>query len=153
MADREATSLAHMPIAGFLSWLVPGLGHIYLGYRARGLICLVTIMATFWTGVAVGSVQATIAPKARKLWFLAQLCTGGNTLAAYGLHYVVDPESARSPKQAVTPYWASADVGVHYTGVAGLLNLLVILDAIRRAEPSTLARRDKREPSGSRGRQ
>lgn len=140
-----------MPIAGFLSWLIPGLGHIYLGCRVRGLICLVTITATFWTGVAVGSVQATVAPKARRLWFIAQLCTGGNAMAAYGLHYGVDPESARSRKQSVTPYWASADVGVHYTGVAGLLNLLVILDAIGRAEPRVAGRRDEREPA--RGRQ
>lgn len=38
----------------------------------------------------------------------------------------------------------STEVGVHYTGVAGLLNLLVILDAIGRAEPSPSARRRER---------
>ena len=43
------------------------------------------------------------------------------------------------------------DVGVHYTGVAGLLNLLVILDAIGRAEPRVLARREERD--STRGRQ
>jgi len=150
LAEREKTSLAHMPIAGFLSWLVPGLGHIYLGHRMRGLIFLIVITATFWTGVAVGSVQATVAPQSRKLWFIAQLCSGGNTLAALGLHHLVDPKSARSSQQAVTPYWASADVGVHYTGVAGLLNLLVILDAIGRAEPRALARREEREPTKGR---
>ncbi len=150
MAERERTSLAHMPIAGFLSWLVPGLGHIYLGHRTRGLICLIVITVTFWTGIAVGSVQATVAPQARKLWFMAQLCSGGNTAAAVGLHHLVAPKSAWSSRQAVTPYWASADVGVHYTGVAGLLNLLVILDAIGRAEPRALARRKEQEPTKGR---
>jgi hypothetical protein len=143
--------MIRMPVAGLLSWILPGLGHIYLRQRARGLICLVTITATFWTGVAVGSVQSTVAPKARKLWFLAQLCTGGNTLAAYALHHNVDPDSARSPKQATTPYWASVDVGVHYTGVAGLLNLLVILDAMSRAEPRSRPIPEQRE--GKKGRQ
>ena len=148
MADRETSSLVRTPVAGLLSWLIPGLGHIYLGQRARGWICLVTITATFWTGVAVGSVQSTVAPRARKLWFVAQLFTGGNTLVAYSLHYYVNPESARSTKQVVASHWASADVGVHYTGVAGLLNLLVILDAIGRAEAVPVTRRRERRPSG-----
>ena len=148
MADRETSSIVRVPTAGLLSWLIPGLGHIYLGERARGWIFLVAITATFWTGVAVGSVQSTVAPRARKLWFAAQLFTGGNTLAAYSLHYYVDPESARSTQQAIPSYWASADVGVHYTGVAGLLNLLVILDAIGRAEAAPVTRRRDRQPSG-----
>lgn len=121
------------PIAGFLAWLVPGLGHLYLGERTRGLICLVTITATFWTGVAIGSVQGTVDPRERTLWFMAQICTGGNTVAAYGLRQAtVSPPSRQNP--GYIPSWLSADVGVHYTGVAGLLNLLVILDALSRAE-------------------
>jgi hypothetical protein len=60
----------------------------------------------------------------------------------------VDPESARSSKQKVPAYWASAEVGVHYTGVAGLLNLLVIFDAIARAEPGGSSKREERETGG-----
>jgi len=121
------------PIAGFLAWLVPGLGHLYLGDRTRGLICLVTITATFWTGVAIGSVQGTVDPRERTLWFMAQICTGGNTLTAVGLNAVTKPKPA-TPTPGYIPAWLSVDVGVHYTGVAGLLNLLVILDALSRAE-------------------
>ena len=135
--------IIRMPIAGFLAWLVPGLGHIYLGHRGRGLICLVTIVVTFWTGVAIGGVQSTVAPKARKLWFVAQLGTGGNTLAAYALHYRVNPETARASRLSVFSHWSSADVGVHYTGVAGLLNLLVIFDAVARAEAPLVRRRSR----------
>ncbi len=131
-------------MAGLLAWVLPGLGHIYLGARSRGIVYLVTITATFWTGVAIGSVQGTVAPHARKLWFVAQLCTGGNTLLAYGLHVRADPQSARSTKLTVAGHWSSAEVGVHYTGVAGLLNLLVIFDAIARAEPSSASRRQRR---------
>ena len=133
------------PIAGFLAWLVPGLGHIYLGHRVRGLVCLVTITVTFWTGVAIGGVQATVDPKERTLWFMAQLCTGGHTLAAYGLHRVVEPQPAAGLRPPpVLAHWLSSEVGVHYTGVAGLLNLLVILDALGRADApsSKRSRRD-----------
>lgn len=121
------------PIAGFLAWLVPGLGHIYLGHRTRGLICLVTITATFWTGVAIGSVQGTIDPHERTLWFTAQMCTGGNTVAAWLFRGAVTSGTSAT-STAYVPSWMAADVGVHYTGVAGLLNLLVILDALTRAE-------------------
>lgn len=130
------------PIAGFLAWLVPGLGHIYLGHRVRGMICLVTITVTFWTGVAIGGVQGTVDPRERTLWFMAQLCTGGNTLAAYGLHSFVEPrQSAGQRSAAALAHWLSSDVGVHYTGVAGLLNLLVILDALGRADTPLPTRR------------
>jgi ABC-type xylose transport system permease subunit len=145
LSHQEAIPITRMPIVGLLAWLVPGLGHIYLGYRSRGLVFLVTITATFWTGVAIGGVQGTVAPRARTLWFVAQLFTAGNALAAYGVHYYVDPVSARSPKQSVAAHWASAEIGVHYAGVAGLLNLLVIFDVIGCADPSLGSTR-RRQP-------
>ncbi len=148
LAQHELTSIVRMPVAGLLTWLVPGLGHIYLGDRVRGLVLLVAISATFWSGVAIGGVQGTVAPHSRKLWFMAELCSGGNTVAAYGLHYYVNPESARSPKPVFAGHWASAEVGVHYAGVAGLLNLLVMFDAIARAEPAFVTRRGKRQHPG-----
>ena len=143
MAETEHHSYLRAPVAGLLAWLVPGLGHIYLGDRSRGLVLLVAITATFCTGVAIGSVQATVAPHSRKLWFAAQLGSGGNAIAAYSLHRLVSPETATSPKQPVTANWLSAEVGVHYTGVAGLLNLLLVIDAIVRAERPTVSLRGR----------
>jgi hypothetical protein len=137
-------SVLRVPLAGLLTWVVPGLGHLFLGQKTRGLVCMAAITATFWSGVAIGSVQGTVAPHSRRLWFVAQLGSGGNALAAYGLHKLVDPQSAASPTPKVAGHWASAEVGVHYTGVAGLLNLLVILDAMVRAE--TGGSRDRRRP-------
>ena len=64
---------------------MPGLGHVFLGHRHRGLIFLVTITATFWTGVAIGGVRGTVNPQDRQLWFVAQLCTGVNTAAGLWL--------------------------------------------------------------------
>lgn len=143
--DRHAPyALMRVPLAGVLAWLIPGAGHLLIGERRRGLIFLIVITLTFWTGVAVGSVQGTVAPHARKLWFVAQLGTGGNALTAYGLHKMISPESATSSKLIATGNWLSAEVGVHYTGVAGLLNLLVIIDAIARADASLRTGRRRR---------
>lgn len=133
-----------MAVAGNLAWLVPGLGHLYLGQRVRGLVFLVTIVATFWTGVAIGGVRNTVDPVERRLWFVAQLCTAGNTAVAWALNRVTADEGATKSAPA---HWTSAEVGVHYTGVAGLLNLLIVLDAISRAE-SLRVGGEKRNPAG-----
>lgn len=141
MANQHLNAAIRAPLAGLLAWILPGLGHIFLGYRIRGIILLVTVTATFWTGVAIGSVQATVDPQERKLWFAAQICSGGNTLAAYTLAEVAEAEAEASGITPAPAHWRSADVGVHYTGVAGLMNLLIILDAISRADPSSVRRR------------
>ncbi len=121
-------------IAGFLAWLLPGLGHIVIGDRKRGIVILVTIAATFWSGVAIGGAGATVDPENKKLWFMAQILAGGHTLAGYGLHRSVINSLPPSDKPPYLAHWLSAEIAVHYTGVAGLLNILVILDAMSRAE-------------------
>lgn len=140
----EPVSFLRAPIAGILAWVVPGLGHIYLGERNRGLILLVTISLTFWSGVAIGGVGATVNPREQRLWFMAQSLTGGQALVAYTLS---NREMAKSKvgNSVVLSHWLAADVGRHYSGVAGLLNLLVILDAIGRAEMPRGSRRDPME--------
>lgn len=145
MPNETQPSLARMPIAGLLAWLVPGLGHLYLGDRSRGLVLLVTITVTFWSGVAIGGVRGTVDPQERKLWFVAQVFTAGNAAAAWSLNRVSTPPPGPDGGKPLKGDWSSSEVGVHYTGVAGLLNLLVILDAIGRADPAFIARRRRRE--------
>jgi hypothetical protein len=142
LSQAEPNGLLRIPLAGLLTWVVPGLGHLFIGERGRGLVFLVTITATFWAGVAIGGVQNTVDPHKRKLWFVAQLFTGGNTLSAYALNRRVTLASAQSGTASVTGHWLPGDIGVHYTGVAGLLNLLVILDAISRADPAARRKRE-----------
>ena len=125
-------SLIRVCTAGFLAWLVPGAGHILLRHRTRGLILLITITLTFWSGVALGGPQDTVDPHKRLPWFMAQICTGSHGLIAYawGEYLRAAPDAA----QRANPSFASVDAAVVYTGIAGLLNLLVILDALSRAD-------------------
>lgn len=151
MPSPPPSDLLRAPLAGILSWALPGLGHLYIGERKRGLILMITIAATFWTGVAVGGAASTVDPQARRLWFVAQIMSGGHALGALGLHDLILRRAERSgmfdvhhrPRDlsAYFGHWMSIDVGVHYTGIAGLLNLLVILDAIARADPAAAQRR------------
>ena len=144
MSNEANIPVLRAPIAGLLAWAVPGLGHIYLGERGRGVVLLITITITFWSGVAIGGVVNTVDPVGRRLWFTAQICNGGHTLAALMIRRAVVPPPQEDSVPAVVGHWVAADIGVHYTGVAGLLNLLVILDALARAGGDHAGWRDKR---------
>ncbi len=142
MSDTPlGNSLLRAPIAAILAWLIPGLGHIFLGHKVRGVIFLVVITLTFWTGVAVGGVKSVDPQKpvqqrsrteqqqrnrGRSWWFFAQIMNGGYAVATHAVGVRTERASYLS--------WPSGDIASVYTGVAGLLNLLIIIDALVRAE-------------------
>lgn len=122
------------PVAAILAWLLPGLGHWWVGERSRGVVFFVVITVTFWGGVAVGGVRTTIAPRENGAWIAAQLCVGTQAVAAlYLSHRQFDwmTEQGKDPHRAP---WPSSNIAVVYAGVAGLLNLLVIVDVLARVE-------------------
>ena len=133
MSDgSELSPVVRVPLAGLLAWLVPGLGHLFIGERARGLIYMVTIAVTFWGGVAIGGVCDTVNPQERTAWFMAQSCTGVHALATHFWGKRIGRGENAPPETKA--HWQSAETAVVYSGVAGLLNILVILDALARAD-------------------
>jgi hypothetical protein len=168
--DDTPGALLRAPVAVFLAWLIPGLGHVYLGHRTRGIILLVALTLTFWSGVAIGGAKTvnpdrppigTSAPESptgraqpgsaavtrtKSWWFFGQVliggyAVGGLTLSAFSSDY----NTSGAPRYLA---WPSGDLANVYTGVAGLLNLLVILDAMARADRS--GRWDSSRPAGPR---
>ena len=124
---------------GVLAWLVPGLGHYRLGHRARGAIIFTAILTLFIMGLALGSVYV-VQPKIHRAWFVAQVLAGLPALITAGIssHWT----AASAGAQGVVPVIQDRgfDIGQIYVGVAGLLNLLAILDAIFRSQmPDTRA--------------
>ena len=139
------------PLAAVLAWLIPGMGHWYLGYRDRAIVFFVTITVTFWGGVALGGVRSTVNAGENGPWLAAQLCAGPQTFAAlmWGKSLPKPSISSASYDRYEASYPAS-DISVVYAGIAGLLNLLVIIDALARSEspPTNVGARSP--PSGSR---
>lgn len=118
-------------VAAMLSWILPGLGHWWLGHRVRAAIFFVVISVTFWAGVAVGGVRTTVSPKENGAWIAAQLCVGPQALVAlYMNHRAVE----RADQESLKAIWPASNVSVVYAGVAGLLNLLIIIDSMSRCE-------------------
>jgi hypothetical protein len=103
-----------------VSWAIPGVGHLWLGRRAKGLILLVALPLMFALGLAI---HGRLFPFDR-----SDLLVG---LAAFadvgiGLTYFVATVLGfgAGDVRAVTYEYGNA-----FLIVAGLLNLLVVIDA------------------------
>ncbi len=112
-------------IAGTLAWLIPGMGHLYLGLRGRCAVFFFAINLTFWGGMVIGGLRSTVDPHTNTAWFFAQIFAGLNTVISFMLSDLT---------AAMPSYGKTLDLAIIYTSVAGLLNVLVIFDAMIRAQ-------------------
>ena len=107
-----------------LAWLVPGLGYVVLGERAKGRLFGALIIAAFLGGLVLGSFQDVFIGPGRYA-ILAQAPAGIVALASLGVSHV------RGLREAPTAVNLRLfDIGTLYTTVAGLLNALLVFDVI-----------------------
>ena len=117
-ATKE-TQAVFLLIVGLLAWLVPGAGHLVLNEKKRALIIFVTIALTFLVGLYIGSV-GVINPVGAKPWYAAQIMNSP-AVAILG----------RFSTTGNYPVYAKPnEIGQIYTSIAGLLNLLCVVNAI-----------------------
>lgn len=117
-------------LAGLLAWLIPGAGHFYLGLRKRAVLLFITIEFTFLIGIYIGTVRI-VDPAQSVFWFIAQIFAGLNTIISHRLAIHLGSPSVDISHLLVRDW--SYHIGVLYTAIAGLLNLLAVLDALVRA--------------------
>ena len=141
-AARDANSLAPpVLIVALAGWLVPGAGYYLLGQRTRAVVIGVSVIALFLLGVLVAGIAVVEAPNfggpmggplgivgrlLQKPWFLGQLMTGplGLVSAWIGQGVADDYPAAKA---------RLGEIGTLYTAVAGMLNLLAVIDSSHRA--------------------
>ena len=161
---EEVIDLKDPAIAAFLGWLIPGLGHLYQGRTLKGLLFMVCILSTYFFGLAISEGKAVYAWWSHDDWRLPYLCQLGVGLPATPA--LVQSYLVRSGKQPLLggimapptdnrelDSWYKdlnryLELGIVYTMIAGLLNVLAIYDAF--AGPVQLVADDKRrreEPS------
>ena len=119
--NTETLATAAIPVVPLVAaWLLPGGGHLYLRKWGRGAILLAAISTLFFLGLAMGGRFFELQPSnlVETLGFLVDLCSGLLFLSARFFGY--DAAAAASP---------AADYGTKFLLVAGLLNVLCILDA------------------------
>ena len=129
------------PVVALAGWVLPGLGYWLIGQRGRAIACGVTILLVFFGGILIAGVRVVQAPEmkgpgntAQKIlqrpWFIGQVLTGPLGITAA----LVSDKLAASPTYAKIETKARlAEIGTLYTAVAGMLNLLTIIDASHRA--------------------
>ena len=115
---------AHPPVgnpylAAFLAWLIPGLGHVYVRRWRRGVAFFLLIVAAIGIGCALqGNLYRPVANQPLSL--LATLGAMGMGVPYFILRY------AGYAGDIVAPGY---EYGTAFLLTAGLMNLLLVLDA------------------------
>ena len=130
------------PLVALVSWLIPGMGYVLIGQRARGLVVGVFILLLFAGGLLIGGMHVVDAPTGlappvlfQKPWFIGQIMAGPVTLAANYVanHWTMVYENGAKVVGVPMSHARVYEIGVLYTAVAGMLNLMAIIDASYRA--------------------
>ncbi|MHC4395351.1 MAG: DUF6677 family protein [Planctomycetota bacterium] len=104
---------------GLFSWLIPGGGYFLLKEKKRAIIIFTAITLTFCIGLYVGSI-GVIDPVGSKFPYAGQIMTSP-VVAAIGHH---------TRGGGYNVYGKPREIGQLYTGLAGMLNLLCIVNAV-----------------------
>lgn len=143
------------PVALILAFLLPGAGHAFLGDLRRGVCVGAGVLSLFVAGLLIGGIDA-VDRKEDFWWFVAQAGVGPVAFATNAAHQslkVPDPVTGqrRSPYPDENPRYTKSlgkinEIGALYCALAGLLNLIAMIDAgwrpdgrtrIVRARPTT----------------
>lgn len=146
---RSQVRLKNPPLAAFLAWLVPGLGHFYQGRIAKGVLYSTCILGLFGLGLLLGEgkivywrwVNPIHDPDHFRLYYVGQFFAGlaalpaliQATLASWNIKpilwgFMAEPSSI--VLNGLHPRLGKLmEVGPVYTTVAGMLNIFAIYDA------------------------
>lgn len=109
-----------LAIVGLAAWAIPGAGHLLIRENKRaGIICL-TVGGLFVAGLCIGSL-AVLEP-VQTAWYIFV----GQMLTTPAVGMLTDYAQKGDYSVAGRP----ADIGLIYTIIAGLLNLLCISNAV-----------------------
>lgn len=106
------------PLFGLiLAWLIPGAGHYYLGKQAKAIYFFVSITLTFFLGVFLAKF-CNINIDRYPWHYIGEIFNGGATLI---LQYF-------TRDNIIGEFNRFLDYGTLITTVAGLLNIVVMVD-------------------------
>jgi len=126
------------PDAAVAALMWPGLGHIWLGEKKRGLLIMAGMLFLIFGGILVGGIDSVDRIENR-LWFLAQ--SPGGPLV-FVIDYINQTQIKPRNNVLMRSMGHVNEMGTLFVALAGLLNLVVILDALHYAPPRGFERRD-----------
>lgn len=137
------------PVATLMGIVLPGLGQCWLGEWKRGVLVFAGIMGLFLGGMLVGGIDV-IDRVEDKWWFVLQAGVGPAAFAvdsihqnvlkvpdprAPGIRKITPPPETRNPSGTAGPprirksLGRVNEVGSLYAAMAGMLNMIAVLDA------------------------
>ena len=144
MSEADNTFLPPPPLVALGAWLIPGAGYWLIGQRMRGFVVGISILLIFVAGLLIGGMHVIDAPTGltvplilQKPWFIGQVLTGPVSLFAsylannWGTH--LDPHAIQQTAGVAFSHSRVNEIGTLYTAVAGMLNLMAIIDAAYRS--------------------
>lgn len=162
MSEPTSPPLKNPPLAAFLAWLIPGLGHFYQGRVGKGLLYATCILGLYFTGFILGEGKVVywrwINPlhdsENFRFSYLCQFFVGlpalpaliQGTLEWKGIAPILGGWMAFPPEEMVNALHfmgKRVEIASIYTMVAGLLNILAIFDAYGGPATVASARRDE----------
>lgn len=124
------------------AWLIPGAGHVLLGYRVRGALLGASILGLFWFGQALampaeGARDRTPMAVSRKVSPVFFGCQAGNGFSALLSEVLWGKPHYDNRLEPIDIYLPRhLNLGILFTSISGLLNLLVVLHVL---DPRTWA--------------
>jgi hypothetical protein len=119
-ATVESTQGANPALVCLAAWAVPGLGHLWFGRRLKGLVFLIVLPLMFCTGLWLKGQLFPFEPS-QPLVALAALADVG-----IGITYLAARALGHGTGNVVA---VTYEYGNAFLIVAGLLNVLVVIDA------------------------
>ncbi len=116
---NKENNILFLLVVGLAGWIVPGGGQFILNKKKQAVILFTTILITFCLGLYVGSI-GVVDPVGASYWYLAQIITSP-FVAILGHH---------TAGGGYAVYGKPEEIGQLYTSMAGLLNLLCIINAV-----------------------
>lgn len=117
-SEPEPARRPHLAVLS--AWLVPGAGHFYLGRRLRGVLFFVIVLVTLLVGWSLEGNLYTF-DAAQPMSILGTLGEMGLGVAYFALRFVVDYQGTLTAP--------GYEYGTTFLLTAGLMNLLLVLDA------------------------
>ncbi len=120
--DNSSGAMGYVALV--VGWFIPGLGHWLIGRKKHAKIFAGGIYALFFMGLLLGGLPALNRPR-QSLWDYAQYMAGWPAVVGdlAKTHYY-PPPSHHPPGFAPLVQ----EVATAYCGLAGMLNLLVLVD-------------------------
>ncbi len=147
----QSVDLRNRYVAGFLAYLIPGLGHAYQKRYGKALLYFTVILGLYFTGLILGQGKVVywrwLNPLANSerfcFHYLGQFFNGlaslpaiiQATLELYGKPtilwgFLAEPTQNDINRLYTNPGGRIVEIAMMYTTVAGLLNILAIYDAL-----------------------